>query len=289
MRDSDVDLYTFGRLEAEFGTVNEVEANGVTRTAKDMVGVQYRTWLAEMSRIVGYQWREHIERSVLKGFLLHGGVGLGKTTLAKRLAYELCHQFGDVGDVHDGNDEIVLILVDTADLARGLYGDTEEQLKQLFELARSGHSRRHGHSHDGTFHDHAGEPARRTILLFDDVESLFMHRAAATAKEWHFSQNSVFFHQIDALDTAHIAVVLTTNRIDLLDEAIVDRFLPYAFELPPVDVLSGIARSTGHQQRLSDEQLAPVLAAIDEGEIRSVRELERRVMQVYVNVITTGR
>ena len=65
---------------------------------------------------------------------------------------------------------------------------------------------------------------RRTVLLFDDVESLFMARSASAAKEWHFSQNSVLFHSLDELDTSHTAVVLTTNRFDLLDEAVRARY-----------------------------------------------------------------
>ena len=94
--------------------------------------------------------------------------------------------------------------------------------------------------------------------MFDDVESLFLTRNSAGAKEWHFSQNSIFFHSIDDLDTAHTAVILTTNRIDLVDEAIVDRFLSYEFAAPPVSVLEQIARDKGAQQRLDEGDLQPI-------------------------------
>ena len=119
-------------------------------------------------------------------------------------------------------------------MARGRYGDTEEQIKEIFKYARDGQS--------GGHHRHDDEPKRRTIILFDDVESLFLTRSSAGAKEWHFSQNSIFFHSIDDLDTAHTAVILTTNRIDLVDEAIVDRFLSYEFTAPPASVLEQVAR-----------------------------------------------
>jgi SpoVK/Ycf46/Vps4 family AAA+-type ATPase len=284
MRDSDVNLYTSNRLAAEFGKVVETDPEGVSVTETDLVGVHYRSTLTEMTRIVTHQWGRHIERSVLKGFLLHGGVGLGKTTLARRLAYELCQRFDNGGKPGVTQDEVVMILVDGADLARGLYGDTEEQLRQIFALARTPPGRGH-HVHDGTPHTHDDSPARRTVLLFDDVESLFMHRASANAKEWHFSQNSVFFHQIDALDTGHIAVVLTTNRIDLLDEAIIDRFIPYAFDLPPVDVLEKAAHAKAKAQGMDEAQLSPVLERVRRGEVRSIRELERWVMRAYVSGI----
>src|SRR5207248_8189412 len=201
--------------------------------------------------IVAHQWRHEIGRSALKGFLFYGGVGIGKTTMARRLAYELVRIFGgeDLEHEHDGQshqhpsgDDVVFVVVDGADIARGRYGDSEEQLRKLFAFAREGEF--HGHKHDH-------EPVRRTVLLFDDVESLFLARGSGGAKEWHFSQNSVFFHAIDELDTSRTAVVLTTNRIDLLDEAIVDRFLPYEFGTPAPEVLLEVARHRAARQKLA--------------------------------------
>jgi hypothetical protein len=108
-------------------------------------------------------------------------------------------------------------------------------------------------------------------------------RSSAGAKEWHFSQNSIFFHGIDDLDTAHTAVILTTNRIDLVDEAIADRFLSYEFAAPPVPVLEEIARAKGALQRLNESDIRSVLDAIHTPEaVKSIREVERMVMRAYV-------
>src|SRR5581483_59803 len=242
-----------------------------------------------------------------------------KTTMARRLTYELCrlfrgdlfaseigqvtgvepHDHGDgdafghthdeFGEHHDHahvhahvpftgdatGDDIVLVIVDGADIARGRYGDSEEQLRKLFQYAREGEY--HGHRHEE-------DPLRRTVLLFDDVESLFLARSSGGAKEWHFSQNSVFFHAIDELDTSKTAVVLTTNRIDLVDEAIVDRFLPYEFGTPPKDVLAQVARHRAELQKLDDERLRPVLRAIDDpnDQVKSIRDVERMVTRAYI-------
>jgi SpoVK/Ycf46/Vps4 family AAA+-type ATPase len=167
------------------------------------------------------------------------------------------------------------VLVDGGDVARGRYGDTEEKLREIFKYARDGQS--------GGHHRHDDDPKRRTILLFDDVESLFLTRNSAGAKEWHFSQNSIFFHGIDDLDTAHTAVILTTNRIDLVDEAIADRFLSYEFAAPPAPVLEEIARAKGALQRLKESDIQPVLDAIHTpGGVKSIREVERMVMRAYV-------
>ena len=275
MRDSDVDLYTFERLRDEFGPFAAAAADGLGRVERELVGVRYRERLGELTKIVGYQWNEHVERSALKGFLFHGGVGVGKTAMAKRLTYELCRKFGDNGAADRRKDEVVMVLVDGGDVARGRYGDTEERVREIFKYARDGQS--------GAHHRHDDDPKRRTIILFDDVESLFLTRSASSAKEWHFSQNSIFFHSVDDLDTAHTAVVLTTNRIDLLDEAIVDRFLSYEFEAPPVSVLEQVARDKGTQQGLHESELQPILDVVrSAGAIKSIREIERMVMRAYV-------
>ena len=277
MRDSDVDLYTFERLRDEFGSFTADDSEGLGHAERELVGSRYREILRELTAIVSYQWKEHLERSALKGFLFHGGVGVGKTAMAKRLTYELCRRFGDNGMASRSSDEVVMIFVDGADIARGRYGDTEEQIRDIFTYARDGQSGGHHHRHDD-------DPKRRTILLFDDVESLFLTRNSSGAKEWHFSQNSIFFHSIDDLDTAHTAVILTTNRIDLVDEAIVDRFWSYEFAPPPISVLEEVTREKAKLQGLTEEDLQPVVNAMRApGTVKSIREVERMVMRAYVD------
>ncbi|HKT18625.1 MAG TPA: ATP-binding protein [Stellaceae bacterium] len=291
LRDMDVNLYDRARLQQQFGSFLSAptqSANGVVE--HELAGESYERILRETSRLVAHQWREHIEDSAIKGFLFHGPVGIGKTTMAKRLAYELARIFAAEAGAErapgaDPADEVVLVLVDGADIARGRYGDSEERLADLFDYAREGP----GHSHRfgfGPGHVHAGETVRRTVLLFDDVESLFLARSAAAAKEWHFSQNSVFFHSIDELDTAHTAVVLTTNRIDLLDEAIRDRLMPCEFAAPGRDVLIEVARARAAKQHLDGATLAAIIDRIRaDSAIRSIREVERLVTEAYVKAI----
>jgi AAA+ superfamily predicted ATPase len=285
MRDQDVNLYDFDRLRAEFGAFVEGSTDEIpARTERDLLGESYRHTLGELTRIVAYQWRQNLTRSALKGFLLHGGVGIGKTSTAKRLTYELGRLFGETAPDGTKASEVVLILVDGADIARGRYGESEEQIRDLFAYAREGESSGHGGHGGGHGHGHGTRPKRRTIMLFDDVESLFLTRSSTGAKEWHFSQNSVFFHNVDELDTSATAIVLTTNRIDLLDEAIIDRFLPYEFGAPPAEVLDEVARDKARQQGLNEDDLKPVLDLIHlSGQVHSIREVQRLVMRAYVN------
>ncbi|HXS38916.1 MAG TPA: AAA family ATPase [Stellaceae bacterium] len=289
LRDIDVNLYDRARLQQQFGTFLRApsdEAAGLVE--RELAGEGYERILRETARLIAHQWREHIQDSAVKGFLFHGPVGIGKTSMAKRLAYELAARFDRApadAPGADPADEVVLVLVDGADIARGRYGDSEERLAELFDYAREGP----GHSHRfgfGPGHAHAGETVRRTVLLFDDVESLFLTRSAAAAKEWHFSQNSVFFHNIDELDTAHTAVVLTTNRIDLLDEAITDRLMAYEFAAPGREVLIEVARARAAKQHLDEATLAALVERIRADEaIRSIRAVERLVTEAYVSAI----
>ena len=129
VRDTDVNLYRRDRLREEFGEFGDaVGPDGTGAAANDIVGTPYRKLLAETTAIVAHQWRHEINRSALKGFLFHGGVGIGKTTMARRLAYELVRIFGGDemrhehgGDVHlhPSGDDVVFVIVDGADVARG--------------------------------------------------------------------------------------------------------------------------------------------------------------------------
>jgi SpoVK/Ycf46/Vps4 family AAA+-type ATPase len=130
------------------------------------------------------------------------------------------------------------------------------------------------------------EPNQRTIVLFDDVESILMARGSSNAKEWHFSQDSVFFHMVDELDTSRTAVFLTSNRPDLVDDAIRDRFLAYALGTPDADLLVEVALRRAAEHQFSAEQQGRLADRIrrlaDNGDIRSVREAERMVVRQYI-------
>src|SRR4051794_21820700 len=87
-------LYSLADLEAQFGGV--VEADGpIATTEHDLLGRYYRDVLTETVAIVAHQWASGVRRSAVKGFFLGGPPGVGKTTLARRVAYELCRRFSE--------------------------------------------------------------------------------------------------------------------------------------------------------------------------------------------------
>ena len=263
-------LYALADLEQQFGPV--VATNGaIATTERDLLGSYYRDVLTETVAIVAHQWASGVRRSAVKGFFLGGPPGVGKTTLARRVAYELCRRFSAPDTPSER--QVVLALIDGGEIARSRYGESEARIREVFSLAEQGFT----------------EPNQRSIILFDDVESVLMARGSDNAKEWHFSQDSVFFHSVDNLDTSRTVVFLTSNRPDLVDEAILDRFLAYAVGAPEPDLFVEVAVRAAEAQGLSAEQIAAlrarVRAAAEVGKLVSIRDAERLAVREYVETL----
>ncbi len=254
-------VISFEKLSLLFGGTDDA---GVVR-GSEMVGDRYRDLLQEIAAITEYQWRSGTTRGLVKGFMLSGPPGTGKTTLAKRLAYELGRRFEA-----ENEPPVALAFVDGGEISRSRYGESEERIRDIFLHARSGFTAQ----------------GQRSVLLFDDVESIFMARGSQHAKEWHFSQDSVFFHSIDDLDTSRATIVLTSNRPDLIDEAIRDRFLSYVVDYPDLDTLLQMVQQIPAIEQLSGTQQTvlknALIAAVKNGTVRSMRDGQRFAMRHFV-------
>jgi SpoVK/Ycf46/Vps4 family AAA+-type ATPase len=113
-----------------------------------------------------------------------------------------------------------------------------------------------------------------------------MSRDNQNAKEWHFSQDSVFFHAVDELDTSRSILILTSNRPDLVDAAILDRFLAYEVGTPDAETMCQIISSLVRSQAIGEADLEKIenatIDAYARGEIRSIRDAQKFILSCYV-------
>lgn len=210
----------------------------------DVKGEEYRRILDKVAKIIYHQKNLGIKEGI-RGFIFHGEVGIGKTFIAKAIAAKLGSY---------------LVFVDGADIARAYYGESERQIANLFEVA-------------------ASKP--HAIILIDDCESVFPRRDWIKGQSWHVAQNNVFFHCLDNLDTSRVAVILTTNRFDLIDKAITDRLYPVEFPLPNKQTLIEIARAKCLKLKLKVDDIIKAIEA-DPDNFKTIRYLEKYIIESYI-------
>lgn len=217
------------------------------------VGEEYKRTFSLVYKAFYYQFREGVRRGI-KGFLFHGEPGTGKTSLAYAVARELGKKFRDV----------YLMLVDASDIARPLYGESEMRIVEIFEEAR----KRMGY----------------TIMLFDDVESIFMSRGRERIESWHIAQDNVFFHMLDELDTSKMGIIATTNWYELVDKALIDRLYPIEFKPLNLETALAIAEKRCLELGVRFEKVKEHILSMNPSP-RSAREVERIVMKHYIEML----
>jgi len=217
------------------------------------VGEEYKRIFNLVFKTFYYQFREGIRRGI-KGFLFHGEPGTGKTSLAYAVARELGKRFRD----------LYLILVDASDIARPLYGESEMRIVEIFEEAK--------------------KKIGYTIVLFDDVESIFMSRGRERIESWHIAQDNVFFHMLDELDTSRIGVIATTNWYELVDKALIDRLYPIEFKPLDLETALAIAEKRCLELGVRFEKVKEEILAMNQPP-KSAREVERIVLKHYIQIL----
>jgi len=136
-----------------------------------------------------------------KGILLHGAPGTGKTLLAKAVASQCGVNF---------------ISVKGPELLSHWIGESEKGVREVFKKARQ---------------------ASPCIIAFDEIESLVPKRSFGDSSGVSQRVVSQFLSEMDGLEELKGVVVIgTTNRLDLVDEALLrsGRF-DFLLEVPKPD------------------------------------------------------
>lgn len=172
-----------------------------------------------------------------RGFILEGPPSTGKTEIAKQAAKILHNNL-------KGLFEVRLLFVDSADIATPKWGEAEERLRKIFKFCED-------------------QKNTKFLILFDDIDCLMMRRGGIISKEWHYSINSILFHELDKLNPSNALVIATTNRPDLIDEALRSRLYSISVEPPPFEELIEIAKELLESSGLSHSQMEMLLKIIE--------------------------
>lgn len=208
-------------------------------------GDAYRAIFYKVRQIIAHQFTKKVRKGI-KGFLFWGEVGTGKTAMAKALAKDLGYP---------------LMFVDGSDIARWRYGESEQQIVELF-----------------------GNPNKeKRIILIDDAESVFPRRDWVKGESWHIAQNNVLFHELDRMDTSCTVVILSTNELSLMDKALRDRLYGIEFPNPLKETLVEIAKDR------CDDLMIPwqeVLSRIEvDDKVTTIRDVEKIVLEYYAEEV----
>jgi proteasome ATPase len=135
----------------------------------------------------------------IKGVLLEGPPGCGKTLLAKAAAAAIA-KLHDVEAAASG-----YIYVKGPEVLSKWVGEAEATIRGLFHLARA-HRAKHGY------------PA---IVFVDECESLLSRRGSGVSSDMDKTIVPAFLAELDGLSDSGAMVILATNRPDRLDSAVV--------------------------------------------------------------------
>jgi proteasome-associated ATPase len=145
---------------------------------------------------------EHYNVDPLRGILLFGPPGCGKTLLARVAAWSVAKTHGKVAT------ETGYIYVKSPEILDKWIGNTEKEIRDLFERARR-HYREHGY---------------KAILAFDEADAIMPQRGTRRSSDISDTIVPMFLGEMDGIDEKQTLenpiVILMTNRADVLDPAI---------------------------------------------------------------------
>lgn len=177
----------------------------LTKTWDDIGGLDYVKSDLQDALELPYQQPELFEYydvDPIRGILLYGPPGCGKTLLARVSAWAMANLHGKSAQ------ESGYIYVKSPEVLDKWVGNTEAEIRQLFERGRR-HYRENGY---------------KAILAFDEADAIMPQRGSRRSSDIADTIVPMFLGEMDGVDEQQTEenpiVILMTNRADILDPAV---------------------------------------------------------------------
>jgi len=182
-----------------------------------------------------------ILRILPRGAILYGPPGTGKTTMVKNIAKKF---------------HTPLIIM-RADKILNLYlGESEKRIAEVFKVVSD---------------------FKKCIIFIDDGETLFPRRDIQNSHHTFRTMEQVLFSEIDNLNPTKTQIIIATNKIEMLDPALISRVsLTLDFEKPMLEsiisILNEYLKDINHDEEVnfSRDIIAEKLIGKDGREITSI-------------------
>jgi len=206
-----------------------------------------------------FKHKRHIKGpSPFRGFILEGPPATGKTEIVRQCVRRIGSMLG--------TSKVFLIFVDSGSVAAPKWGEAEARLKQIFATLN---------------------PNEWVIIIFDDIDCLMMRRGGEISKEWHYSIDSVMFHELDRLKPSNAIVIGTTNRSDLIDDALRSRL--YKIDVPPLplnellEIGKHMLSDMGVDERKIDEIIHSLEKKIKATDNPTIRDIQHHIVEESIS------